>query len=162
MSEQSPQQTYAAALDSVQLITNTINDGLSGSEIKEKLRANALHLEITRARLAAHAFDFQPFIDAVAAVRAAYPDMDFTAPKEPLRVSSAQAKIALHEAGLFSQVQAVISAMEEPTKTRFQIAWDHGADWSSDSVTVNAFCDALGLSQEQKLDLFTAAAEIRL
>jgi hypothetical protein len=94
----------------------------------------------------------------------AYAGGAFSAPAAPVAsavpssISPAQARIALHNAGLLDRVEAAVSAADIVT----QIAWAQATSIERDSPTVAALSAALGLTDAQIDDLFTAAAAIRV
>jgi hypothetical protein len=77
-------------------------------------------------------------------------------PEIPSSVSPAQARLALHGAGLLTRVEAIVAAADVPT----QIAWNNASIIERTSPTVAALAGALGLTDAQLDDLFTAAAGI--
>jgi hypothetical protein len=77
-------------------------------------------------------------------------------PEIPSSVSPAQARLALHGAGLLAQVEAIVAAADVPT----QIAWNNASVIERTSPTVAALAGALGLTDAQLDDLFTTAAGI--
>jgi hypothetical protein len=80
------------------------------------------------------------------------------APYVPASVSPAQARLALHGAGLLAQVEAIVAGADVVT----QIAWNSASTIERASPTVAALSAALGLTDAQLDDLFTAAAAIRV
>lgn len=80
------------------------------------------------------------------------------APVIPSNVSPAQARLALHGAGLLTQVEAIVAAADVPT----QIAWNNASVIERNSPTVAALSAALGLTDAQLDALFTTAAAIRV
>jgi hypothetical protein len=80
------------------------------------------------------------------------------APPVPSSISPAQARIALHNADLLDQVEAAVASAGIVT----QIAWAQATAIERDSPTVAALSAALGLSDGQLDDLFTAGAAIRV
>ncbi len=75
----------------------------------------------------------------------------------PLSVSRFQARAALMQAGLLSQVQEAIGNADDLT----QLAWAEAVEFRRDSPAIAAIAVALGLSDAQIDALFIAAAEIR-
>lgn len=73
-------------------------------------------------------------------------------------VEMAQAREALHAAGLLDDVEAAINAMAEPARTSARIAWEYRSTVRRDSALVTQLGAALGLSSDQIDGLFAAAA----
>jgi hypothetical protein len=80
------------------------------------------------------------------------------APVIPSSISPAQARIALHNASLLDKVEAAVASADIVT----QIAWAQATAIERTSPTVAALSAALGLTDAQIDDLFTAAAAIRV
>lgn len=78
----------------------------------------------------------------------------------PAFVTMRQARLALHAAGLLTQVQAVIDAQEDPPKTAMQIEWDYSSDVYRDKEFVVTLGAALGLTSDELDELFIAAAAL--
>jgi hypothetical protein len=78
----------------------------------------------------------------------------------PQAVTMRQARLALYAAGALAGVQAAIDAMSEPDKTVAQITWDHSTEVQRANGLVSQLAPALGLSESQVDDLFTAAAQL--
>lgn len=76
----------------------------------------------------------------------------------PQAVSRFQARAALHNAGLFSQVEAVMTEPDVDPLARF--AWTDAQEFRRESPNVIAIAARLGLTGEQLDDLFVAAAQI--
>lgn len=83
-------------------------------------------------------------------------DAPSASPVIPTSVSPAQARLALHGAGLLAQVEAIVAAADIPT----QIAWNNASVIERSSPTVAALAGALALTDAQMDDLFTTAAGI--
>lgn len=81
-------------------------------------------------------------------------------PPVPSRVTMAQARIALAEAGI--DVDAAIATLDVGTRRRAALAWEYAAEVSRDGDLVALLAGRLGLGSEQIDDLFRAAAAIRL
>jgi hypothetical protein len=77
-------------------------------------------------------------------------------PVLPLQVTRAQAKLALHRAGLLPQVKAAVNQSGEEIKIWF----DEALYWDEDDPNVQSFAQGMGLTQEQLHGLFVAAKEI--
>lgn len=73
----------------------------------------------------------------------------------PLAVSSAQAKLALYQAGLLDQVKQAAEAYE-PMK----IFFDNSPTWSEIHPYVLGLAAMLGISDEQKTELFNKAYKL--
>ncbi|PWE32788.1 hypothetical protein DDZ14_08560 [Maritimibacter sp. 55A14] len=92
----------------------------------------------------------------------------FTAPPAPdpaealaaeragMIVSKFQAKVALLQAGLLSQVETAIQSADAVT----QLAWAEANEFHRDSPAIAALSAAIGLSETEVDDLFRAAAVI--
>jgi hypothetical protein len=74
----------------------------------------------------------------------------------PQVVSRMQARIALHNAGLLTSVEAAVSAADPFV----QIAWADAQEFRRNSQTITTLAAALSMSDEQLDDLFRAAALI--
>ena len=85
-------------------------------------------------------------------------DPPASTPAIPTSVSPAQARLALHGAGLLAQVEAIVASADVQT----QIAWNSASVIERSSPTVGALSAALGLTDAQLDDLFTTAASIRV
>jgi hypothetical protein len=75
----------------------------------------------------------------------------------PQEVSMRQARLALFNAGLLSQVDAAIAAMSEPDKTIADIQWNHASSVVRANSLVTSLGGALGLSGAQLDQLFVTA-----
>lgn len=78
----------------------------------------------------------------------------------PKEVTMRQARLALHAAGLLSNVAVVIDALSEPTKTQANIEWEYSNTLIRSNSFVQTLGAALGLSSTQIDDLFIAASSI--
>lgn len=78
----------------------------------------------------------------------------------PKRVTMRQARLALHAAGLLHLVDAAIDNLEEPDKTTARIEWEYSQEVHRDKPLVAMLAPALGLSESDLDDLFTAAAQL--
>lgn len=81
-------------------------------------------------------------------------------PPGPASVKMAQARIALHRAGLLPQVEAALESLPEPARTEAKIQWEFEPEVVRGSTLVQGLMPALGLSETQVDDLFRAAAQI--
>ncbi len=76
----------------------------------------------------------------------------------PERVDMAQARLALFQAGLLSQVDAAIDAIPDPTQRETaRIEWEYRTTVRRDSQLVAGLGASLGLTDEQIDDLFRLA-----
>lgn len=76
----------------------------------------------------------------------------------PQSVSRFQARAALHLAGLLDDVETMIAAPGTPALAK--LAWQDAQEFRRTSPTVLAMAGALGMTDAQLDDLFTAAAGI--
>jgi hypothetical protein len=77
-------------------------------------------------------------------------------PPVPQRVTRAQAKIALLDAGLLDRVETAVKA----NSRRVQLWFADAQAWERENPHINALGAALGLSAAQIDDLFHAAAKV--
>ena len=76
----------------------------------------------------------------------------------PTVVTMRQARLALLQAGLLSQVEAAIAAIEDPVQRQaVQIEWEYAAEINREHPWVQGLATALGLNETQLDDLFVAA-----
>lgn len=78
----------------------------------------------------------------------------------PEKVTMRQARLALHAAGILSQVQPAIDALPDPPKTLAQIEWYYSSEVFRNREFVNMLGSQLGLTDEQIDDLFIQAATL--
>lgn len=77
----------------------------------------------------------------------------------PTVVTMRQARLALLQAGLLSQVEAAIAAIEDAAQRQaVQIEWEYAAEVDMTHPWVQALATALGLTAAQLDALFTQAA----
>lgn len=76
----------------------------------------------------------------------------------PASVSPYQARVALHRAGLLSNVDALMS--REDVSTEARIAWEYATEIHRKSAFVNVLAPALGLTDVQIDDLFRSAVGV--
>lgn len=76
------------------------------------------------------------------------------APVIPSSVAMRQARLALHRAGLLSQVNVAITDPEA------QIEWEYATTVERNSILVQNLAAGLGLTEQQLDDLFTQAAAL--
>lgn len=81
-------------------------------------------------------------------------------PRPPAKVTMRQARLALSAAGILTQVDAAINALEEPQRSVARIEWDYSQEVQRDRELVQLLGPALGLSDEQLDDLFREAATL--
>jgi hypothetical protein len=75
-------------------------------------------------------------------------------------VTMRQARLALLQQGLLSQVQSAIDALPSPQKEAAQIEWDYSSEVHRDKAFVQTLAAALGLSEQQLDDLFLLASTL--
>lgn len=75
----------------------------------------------------------------------------------PEFVTMRQARLALHNNGLLSQVQPLIDALSEPEKTKAQIEWEYSSTVLRNNGFVSLISAGLGLTESQLDDLFIEA-----
>lgn len=81
----------------------------------------------------------------------------------PTMVSRAQGKAALIQAGLWTDVLAAVSAIEDPTeKALAEVALHDATEYRRDSPTLTAIATAIGIDDKQMDELFQQAAQIHL
>ena len=78
----------------------------------------------------------------------------------PYLVTMRQARLALHAAGLLSQVEAAIEALPEPNRTVVRIEWDYASEVHRASEFVTLLGAALELDKQSLDDLFLKAREL--
>lgn len=76
----------------------------------------------------------------------------------PSTVSAAQGGIALIRAGLMDAIQDAVNAEDTPAEVKW--AFDKAQEWSRDSLSFNYLADKARLSQQQRDELFSAAAQV--
>lgn len=85
-------------------------------------------------------------------------------PEEPTGVrvvSMRQARLALLQSNLLSQVEAAIAAIEDAGQRQaVQIEWEYAAEVDMTHPWVQSLASALGLTEAQLDDLFTLAATL--
>lgn len=76
-------------------------------------------------------------------------------------VTMRQARLALLQSNLLSQVEAAIAAIEDPAQRQaVQIEWEYAAEVNRAHPWVQSLAAALGLTEAQLDDLFTLAATL--
>ena len=79
----------------------------------------------------------------------------------PTVVTMRQARLALLQSNLLSQVEAAIAAIEDPAQRQaVQIEWEYAAEVNREHPWVQSLATALDLSEGQLDDLFTLAATL--
>lgn len=76
----------------------------------------------------------------------------------PEEVTMRQARLALLDAGLLTNVQTAIDSLPEPAKTKAQIEWDYSNALQRDNQFVSVLGAALGLSAQDIDNLFIEGA----
>ena len=76
----------------------------------------------------------------------------------PRTVSAAQARIALAQAGLLASIEQTIA--ELPATNPTSIAWNYATEFTEDSPTLLSLCEELDLTEAQRTELFTSAAQV--
>ncbi len=79
-------------------------------------------------------------------------------PVIPVEITNANGRLALIQAGLFDQVDAMAEAAGRSSP--FYTLWNFAPSWKRQSSTINAMANQLGLSQHDVDMLFIAAAQI--
>ena len=81
----------------------------------------------------------------------------------PQQVTNAQGTAVLIQMGLWPQVLAYVSAIEDPVqKALAEVALNKTTHWQRTSPFLNQAADALGITQAQMDQLFIAASEVML
>ena len=84
-----------------------------------------------------------------------------TAPEPiPTSISPRQARLALLQADLLSQVDTAISSLESPAKETAQIEWEYATSIERSSEWINQLGGALGLDATGIDDLFKTASTL--
>ena len=79
----------------------------------------------------------------------------------PQQVTMRQARLALLGAGLLDQVDAAIASIEDPTQRRAaEIEWEYAQTVDRNSPFVQQLSAGLGLTDEQKDQLFRTASQL--
>lgn len=78
----------------------------------------------------------------------------------PLRITARQAQLALLEAGLLDDVEAVIEALPANVRAHVRIEWDRATHVERGSEVTQMVAVALGLTAGQVDALFMSAAEL--
>lgn len=102
--------------------------------------------------------DDQGVVHTVAEQQAAYTSTRLSEKRNLMVVSPFQAKAALLQAGLLTQVEAVIN--DPATDPLVKLAWNNATEYKRTSPMIAALAAQLNLTDAQVDDLFTAAATI--
>lgn len=78
----------------------------------------------------------------------------------PFVVTMRQARLALLQQGLLSQVQIAIDSLPSPQKEAAQIEWDYSSEVHRNKPFVQLLGTALGLTEKQLDDLFLLASTL--
>jgi len=78
----------------------------------------------------------------------------------PTSISPRQARLALLQAGLLSQVDPAINSLESPAKEAAQIEWEYATSIERSSEWINQLGGALGLDDAGIDDLFKTASTL--
>ena len=78
----------------------------------------------------------------------------------PQRVTARQAQLALLDAGLLDDVDAIIEALPANVRARVRIEWDRATHVERGSAVTQMVATALGLTSAQEDALFVAAAAL--
>lgn len=78
----------------------------------------------------------------------------------PASVTMRQARIALHRAGLLSQVEATIAALPEPPRIEAELEWNFSNEVQRYNGFVAQIAPLLGLNEAAIDQLFITAASI--
>lgn len=78
----------------------------------------------------------------------------------PQSISPRQARLALLQAGLLSQVDTAINSLESPAKETAQIEWEYATSIERSSEWINQLGGALGLDANGIDDLFKTASTL--
>jgi len=75
-------------------------------------------------------------------------------------ISSRQARLALLQAGLLSQVDTAINSLASPAKEQAQIEWEYATSIERSSEWINQLGGALGLDDAGIDELFKTASKL--
>jgi len=81
-------------------------------------------------------------------------------PPIPSVVSMAQARQALHQAGLLETVETTIDSLPEPDRTKARIDWEYRLEVERDWPWVVQLTSAMGMADEQVDQLFILAGTL--
>ena len=80
--------------------------------------------------------------------------------RQRMKVTMRQARLALLQQNLLSQVETAIAAMQDPEKSQVSIEWEYASTVERTSPWIGTMGNALGLTEEQLDDLFVLAATL--
>jgi len=91
-----------------------------------------------------------------------YTGRNFTAEekRQRMKVTMRQARLALLQQNLLSQVESAIAAMQEPEKSQVSIEWEYASTVERTSPWISTMGTALGLTDEQLDGLFKTASTL--
>jgi len=78
----------------------------------------------------------------------------------PASITPRQARLALLQANLLSQVDAAINSLESPAKETARIEWEYATSIERSSEWINQLGSALGLDANGIDDLFKTASQL--
>ena len=78
----------------------------------------------------------------------------------PQSITPRQARLALLNAGLLSQTETAVEALESPAKEQVKIEWEYATSVERDSEWINQLGGALGLDSAGIDDLFVQASQL--
>lgn len=81
-------------------------------------------------------------------------------PPVPASITMRQARRALHQEGLLSQVEAAIQALPDPPKTEAIIEWEYSNEVQRYNGFVSQLAPILGLSEQDLDNLFILGASL--
>lgn len=79
---------------------------------------------------------------------------------KPAVVTMRQARLALFQQNLLTQVQTVINSLPSPQREAAQIEWDYSSEVHKNKPFVQTLSAALGLTTEQLDNLFVLASTL--
>ena len=91
-----------------------------------------------------------------------YTGRNFTAEekRQRMKVTMRQARLALLQQNLLSQVESAIAGMQEPEKSQVSIEWEYASTVERTSPWMSTMGAALGLTDEQLDQLFETASTL--
>jgi hypothetical protein len=79
----------------------------------------------------------------------------------PTSVTMRQARLAMNQAGILSQVEAALDALSEPSKTVAKIEWETATIMKRNHPLVDGLAAGLGLTEAQIDALFVTASGMK-